>query len=174
MVLKAHFALLAFIVCTSYTSLHPSWLSGHTSQRPVRSFQRLLSVPTSQRSVCISHLSLSPYNIKYRCVLLTYWCTVLKTSTTQFLCIALRTSENSTAHFEFRRFINYSSRTIHENNIHILLIEIYKSLNHISPPIMQEFFDLKVTLIVFKIIIYWHYLKQILHDIRKHYVLKEV
>ena len=38
-----------------------------------------------------------------------------------------------------------SSWTIHENNIHTLLIEIYKSLNHISPPIMQEFFDLKVT-----------------------------
>ena len=36
-----------------------------------------------------------------------------------------------------------SSCTIHENNIHI--VEIYKSLNHISPPIMQEFFDLKVT-----------------------------
>ena len=29
--------------------------------------------------------------------------------------------------------------------IFTLLIEIYKSLNHISPPIMQEFFDLKVT-----------------------------
>ena len=40
-----------------------------------------------------------------------------------------------------------SSWTIHENNIHthIVIIEIYKSLNHISPPIMQEFFDLKVT-----------------------------
>ena len=38
-----------------------------------------------------------------------------------------------------------SSWTIHENNIHTLLIEIYKSLNHVSPPIMQEFFDLKVT-----------------------------
>ena len=35
--------------------------------------------------------------------------------------------------------------TIHENNIHTLLMEIYKSLNHIRPPIMQEFFDLKVT-----------------------------
>ena len=33
----------------------------------------------------------------------------------------------------------------HENNIHTLLIEIYKPVNHISPPIMQEFFDLKVT-----------------------------
>ena len=35
--------------------------------------------------------------------------------------------------------------TIHENNIHTLLIEIFKSLSHISPPIMQEFVDLKVT-----------------------------
>ena len=41
--------------------------------------------------------------------------------------------------------IKDSSWTIHENNIHTLLIEIYKSLNHISPPIMQEFFDLKIT-----------------------------
>ena len=41
--------------------------------------------------------------------------------------------------------IKDSSWTIHENNIHTLLIEIYKSLNHVSPPIMQEFFDLKVT-----------------------------
>ena len=37
------------------------------------------------------------------------------------------------------------SWTIHENNIHTLLTEIYKSPNHISPPIMQEFFSLKVT-----------------------------
>ena len=35
--------------------------------------------------------------------------------------------------------------TIHESNIQTLLIEIYKSLTHISPIIMQEFFDLKVT-----------------------------
>ena len=35
--------------------------------------------------------------------------------------------------------------TVHENNSYTLLIEIYKSLNHISSPIMQEFFDLKVT-----------------------------
>ena len=41
--------------------------------------------------------------------------------------------------------IKDSSWTIHENNIHTLLIEICKSLNHISPPIMQEFFDLEVT-----------------------------
>ena len=41
--------------------------------------------------------------------------------------------------------IKDSSWTIHENNIHTLLTEIYKSLNHISPPILQEFFDFKVT-----------------------------
>ena len=34
------------------------------------------------------------------------------------------------------------SWTTHENNIHTLVIE---SLNHISPPVMQEFFVLKVT-----------------------------
>ena len=41
--------------------------------------------------------------------------------------------------------IKDSSWTIHEDNIHTLLIEIYQSLNHINPPIMQGFFDLKVT-----------------------------
>ena len=41
--------------------------------------------------------------------------------------------------------IEDSSWTIHENNIHTLLMEIYKFLNHIGPPIMQGFFDIKVT-----------------------------
>ena len=67
------------------------------------------------------------------------------------------------------------SWTIHENNIHALLIEIDRSLNHISPPIMQEFFNLKLLLIVFEITIYRDYLKQILHDmVRKHYVFNEI
>ena len=38
--------------------------------------------------------------------------------------------------------IKDSSWTIHEKNIHTLLIE---SLNHSSTPVMQEFFDLKVS-----------------------------
>ena len=42
--------------------------------------------------------------------------------------------------------INNSSWTIHENNIDTLLIQICKSLNHISASIMQEFLDLKVNL----------------------------
>ena len=41
--------------------------------------------------------------------------------------------------------IKDSSWTTHENNILASLIEIYKSLNHISPPIMQEVYDIKVT-----------------------------
>ena len=41
--------------------------------------------------------------------------------------------------------IKDDSWTIHENNIHTLLVEIYKSVNHISPLIMNEFFDIKVT-----------------------------
>ena len=40
--------------------------------------------------------------------------------------------------------IKDSSRTIHEKYFHTLVVEIYKSLKHISPPIMQDFFDLKV------------------------------
>ena len=96
MVMKAHFALLAFIVCTSYTSLRPSWLSVHTSQRPVHFPQISLLVPTSQRKACTSQSLLSPYKIKYQCALLKYWCAILKTSTAQSCSIALRTSENST------------------------------------------------------------------------------
>ena len=41
-------------------------------------------------------------------------------------------------------FIKCSSWTIHESNIPTLVIEIYKSLNHINPPIMPKFLYLKV------------------------------
>ena len=36
-----------------------------------------------------------------------------------------------------------NSWSVHESNIHTLLIEIYKSINNLSPPIMKNFFDLK-------------------------------
>ena len=32
------------------------------------------------------------------------------------------------------------SWNVHENNINTLLIEIYKSINNLSPPIMKYFF----------------------------------
>ena len=38
-----------------------------------------------------------------------------------------------------------NSWNVHESNIHTLLIEIYKSINNLSPPIMKDFFDLKNT-----------------------------
>ena len=38
-----------------------------------------------------------------------------------------------------------NSWNVHENNMHTLLIEIYKSINNLSPPIMKDFFDLKNT-----------------------------
>ena len=39
-----------------------------------------------------------------------------------------------------------NSWNVHENNIHTLLNEIYKSKNNLSPPpIMKDFFDLKNT-----------------------------
>ena len=38
-----------------------------------------------------------------------------------------------------------NSRNVHENNIHTLLIKIYKSINNLSPPVMKDFFDLKNT-----------------------------
>ena len=38
-----------------------------------------------------------------------------------------------------------NSWNVHENNIHTLLIEIYRSIKSFSPPIMKDFFDLKNT-----------------------------
>ena len=38
-----------------------------------------------------------------------------------------------------------NSWNVHENNIHTLLIKIYKSINNLGPPIMKYFFDLKNT-----------------------------
>ena len=38
-----------------------------------------------------------------------------------------------------------NSWNVHENNIHTLLIEIYKSINNLTPPIIKDFFDLKNT-----------------------------
>ena len=37
------------------------------------------------------------------------------------------------------------SWNVHENNIHTLLTEVYKSINNLSPPIMKDYFDLKNT-----------------------------
>ena len=34
-----------------------------------------------------------------------------------------------------------TSWNFHENNIQTLFIEIYKSINNLSPPIMKDFFD---------------------------------
>ena len=38
-----------------------------------------------------------------------------------------------------------NSWNVHENNIHTLLIEIYKSIINLSPLIMNDFFDFKNT-----------------------------
>ena len=71
--------------------------------------------------------------------------------------------------------IKDSSWTIHENNIHTLLIEIHKSLNHISPPTMQNLFDLKVTPYNLRNKNLLRLPKTDIHDmIRKNYVLKKV
>ena len=37
------------------------------------------------------------------------------------------------------------SWNVHESNMRTLLIEIYKSISNLSPPIMKDFFDLKNT-----------------------------
>ena len=37
-----------------------------------------------------------------------------------------------------------NSWNVHESNIHTLLTEIHKSVSNLSPPIMKDFFDLKI------------------------------
>ena len=39
--------------------------------------------------------------------------------------------------------LKHNSWNVHENNIHTLLVELYKPINNLSPPIMKDFFDLK-------------------------------
>ena len=95
MALKAHFALLAFIVCTSFKSLHPSWIS----KTSARFSNAAVSAHFPKVIKCASHLSMSPCKLKYRCALLEYWSAVLKTSVAQLFIMALRTSESSTACF---------------------------------------------------------------------------
>ena len=46
--------------------------------------------------------------------------------------------EMEDANFEYLLLKNNSSN-VHENNIHTLLTEIYKSINNLSPPIMKDF-----------------------------------
>ena len=46
-------------------------------------------------------------------------------------------------YFEDPRVIFDNSWNVHESNIHTLLIEIYKSKNNLSPPIMKKIVDLK-------------------------------
>ena len=41
--------------------------------------------------------------------------------------------------------LKVNSWSVHESNMHMLLIEIYKSINNLSPKIMKKFFDLKNT-----------------------------
>ena len=49
------------------------------------------------------------------------------------------------ANFEDLLLKDNSWNVHHKNNIHTLLIEIYKSLKNLNPPIMTDFFDLKNT-----------------------------
>ena len=66
-----------------------------------------------------------------------------------------------------------NSWNVHENNIHKLLIEMYKSINYLSPPIMKDFFDWKNTPYDLRSKRLLNYLKPILLDIvHKHSVLK--
>ena len=76
------------------------------------------------------------------------WMFCNKTSNNQINKIHKRTLrlvyEMEDANFE-DLLLKDNSWDVHENNIHTLLIEIYKSINNLSPPIMKYFFDLKNT-----------------------------
>ena len=83
--------------------------------------------------------------LKY-CPLIWTFCN--KTSNNQINEIHKRTLrlvyEMEDANFE-DLLLKENSWNVHENKIHTLLIEIYKSINNLSPPIMKVFFDLKNT-----------------------------
>ena len=76
------------------------------------------------------------------------WMFCNKTSNNQINKIHKRTLrlvyEMEDANFE-DLLLKDNSWNVHENNIHTLLIETYKSINNLSPPIMKYFFDLKNT-----------------------------
>ena len=80
------------------------------------------------------------------CPLIRMFCD--KTSNSQINKIHKRTLrpvfEMEDANFE-DLLLKDKSWSVHENTIHTLLIEIYKSINNLSPPIMKDFFDLKNT-----------------------------
>ena len=67
-----------------------------------------------------------------------------KTSNNQINQIHKRTLllvyETKDANFEDTP-LKDTSCNFHENNIQTLFIEIYKSINNLSPPIMKDFFD---------------------------------
>ena len=71
-----------------------------------------------------------------------------KTSNNQINKIHKRTLgvvyEVQDANFE-HLLLKDNSWNVHESNIRTLLIEVYKSLNNLSPPIMKDFFDLRNT-----------------------------
>ena len=76
------------------------------------------------------------------------WMFCNKTSNNQINKIHKRTLrlvyEMEDANFE-DLLLKDNSWNVHENNINTLLIEIYKSINNLSPPIMKYFFVLKNT-----------------------------
>ena len=76
------------------------------------------------------------------------WMFCNKTSNNQINKIHKRTLgvvyEVQDANFE-HLLLKDNSWNVHESNIRTLLIEIYKSINNLSPPITKDFFDLKNT-----------------------------
>ena len=76
------------------------------------------------------------------------WMFYNKTSNNQINKIRKRTLrlvyEMEDANFE-DFLLKDNSWNVHESNIHMLLIEIYKSINNLGPPIMKDFFDFKNT-----------------------------
>ena len=76
------------------------------------------------------------------------WIFCNKTSNSQInkihKCTLRLVYEMEDANFE-DLLLKENSRNVHENNIHTLLIEIYSSINNLSPPIITDFFDLKNT-----------------------------
>ena len=110
----------------------------------LRALTRIRRFLSTEQTKYLSEAYIMPA-FKY-CPLIWMFCN--KTSNNQINKTLKRTIrlvyEMQDANFE-DLLLKDNSWNVHESNIHTLLIEIYKSINNLSPPIMKDFFDLKNT-----------------------------
>ena len=113
-------------------------------KQQIKSFDRIRRFISTEQAIYLSEAYImSAFKC---CPLILMFC--YNTSNNQINKIHKRTLrllyEMEDANFE-DLLLKDNSWNVHENNIHTLLLEIYKSINNLSPPIMKYFLDLKNT-----------------------------